>query len=87
MKKEEIYQLLTQNNANATMIAKSLNVTPQAVHSVINNGKGSRNIAKAIAIICNKKIVEVFPHFKDIPTKEEINKHQREIDAKLAKLA
>ncbi|WP_192874926.1 hypothetical protein [Ignatzschineria cameli] len=87
MKKDEIYQLLKKNNANATMIANALDVTPQAVQSVISNGKGSRRIAKAVAVLCNKSLIEVFPHFKNVPTKQEVEKRQRELDVALAKFA
>lgn len=87
MNREKIYLTLKSNGVNATMIATSLAVTPQAVHSVIRTGKGSRKIAEAVANICNKSLLEMFPYYKDVETAEERRVKQAELDEKLRRFA
>lgn len=63
MNKENIYKLLSEQGLNPVMVAEALNVTKQAVYQVINDGKGSEKIAKAIAEACNQPLCEVFPFY------------------------
>lgn len=90
MDKELIFNLLKERGLNASMIAKSLNVTPQAVHKVINDGHGSIRIVKAIATVCEKSHVELFPYYlreKEKKEKSQQSKKQAELDKRLAKFA
>lgn len=82
--------LLREKNLNASMIARSLNVTPQAVHKVINEGHGSIRIVKAIATVCEQDYKKLFPYYlREKQNSEQLKKQrlQKELDKKLAKLA
>lgn len=90
MTKETINKLLNEKGYNATMVAKSLGVTPQAVHKVINCGNGSMRIVKAIAKVCDSDYTTLFPYYLREKENEERKKReekQRELDKKLAKFA
>lgn len=90
MGKETIYNLLKERNLNATMIARSLGITPQAVHKVINDGHGSLKVVKAIATVCEKDYKNLFPYYlreKEAFEKKDLEKRQRDLDKALAKLA
>ncbi|UNM95688.1 XRE family transcriptional regulator [Ignatzschineria rhizosphaerae] len=90
MEKELIFNLLKERGLNASMIARSLNVTPQAVHRVISEGRGSIRIVKAIAKVCDKDHKTLFPYYlREKTSKEKTEKQvlQKELDAKLAPFA
>lgn len=87
MNREKIYLILKSEGVNATMIATSLAITPQAVHTVIRTGKGSRKVAEAIADICNKPLYDLFPYYKDVETPEEKRMKQAALNEKLSRFA
>lgn len=88
MNKEKIYQLLNEKKANATMIARSLGVTPGAVQKVIIDGYGSERVAHAVAKICGMPMFDMFPYYeKKHKEQQERARIQKQVDATLAKLA
>ena len=78
MNPEEIYQALNKINLSASHIAEALGVRPQTVSSVIREGKGSKRVAKAVAISLEVSIEQVFPFYAEKRNKKE--KKQNDIN-------
>ena len=65
MNSDDIYQALKDKGHNATTIAEALDVRPQSVAGVIRDGRGSKKIAKAIAVAGNCDFETMFPFYKE----------------------
>lgn len=65
MKADEIYQALKLRGYNASTIAEALGVRPQSVAGVIRDGRGSKRIAKAIAMAGDCSFETMFPFYKE----------------------
>lgn len=65
MNSEDIYQALKNKGHNATTIAEALDVRPQSVAGVIRDGRGSKKIAKAIAVAGNCDFETMFPFYRE----------------------
>ncbi|WP_434777654.1 helix-turn-helix domain-containing protein [Neisseria sp. Ec49-e6-T10] len=87
MNPDQIYQALSEKNLNATCIAKALSVRPQTVANLIREGKGSKRIAKAIAIALEESIDVVFPYYKSKDKKKlDTNQKIEELKERFAAL-
>ncbi|OOH87934.1 DNA-binding protein [Pasteurellaceae bacterium 15-036681] len=76
MDQKEIYQALKNKDLNAAMIAEALEVSTQAVSNAIKQGKGSKRIAKAVAIAIDRPLEQVFPHYAQKQQKQVIRNAQ-----------
>lgn len=65
MKADEIYQALKLRGYNASTIAEALGVRPQSVAGVIRDGRGSKRIAKAIAVASDCNFETMFPFYQE----------------------
>lgn len=65
MNAKEIYQALKQQGYNATTIAEALGVRPQSVATVIRGGRGSKRIAKAVAVASDVAFETMFPFYQE----------------------
>lgn len=77
MNKDEIYKQLKDKGLNFSMIAESLDVSKQAVHRVISNGKGSKRIATAIAEVCDCSLEDIFPFYAKRMEEKSLRKQQQ----------
>lgn len=71
MNAQEIYRELKNKGTSARMIAEALGVTNQSVSDVIRRGRGSKRIAKSIALVLEKPLEQVFPHYMPKQSRED----------------
>ncbi len=84
MKADEIYQALKLHGYNASTIAEALGVRPQSVAGVIRDGRGSKRIAKAIAVASGYNFETMFPFYQEQNLKKaNRNKKINDLKAKL----
>lgn len=84
MKADEIYQALKLRGYNASTVAEALGVRPQSVAGVIRDGRGSKRIAKAIAIASDCPFETMFPFYHEQNAKKV--KRTKKIDDLKARL-